>query len=57
VDDEALLLMKTEKRHIKLLWEAVKEFHPYEVPEYVVLSIVWGSQDYLNWILQNIVVQ
>ncbi len=56
VDDEALLLMKTERRHIQLLWEAVKKFHPYEVPEYVVLSIVWGSQDYLNWISQNIVV-
>ncbi len=53
-DSEALLIMKTDTKHIEPLWEAVKKDHPYEVPEYVVLPIEWGSQDYLVWISQNV---
>jgi periplasmic divalent cation tolerance protein len=53
-DHESLLIMKTEAKKIETLWEAVKEKHPYEVPEYVVLPIEWGSQDYLAWISQNV---
>ena len=53
-DNESLLIMKTEAKYIEKLWEAVKEKHPYEVPEYVVIPIEWGSQDYLAWISQNV---
>ena len=53
-DNEALLIMKTETKLIEPLWEAVKKEHPYEVPEYVVLPIEWGSKDYLAWISQNV---
>lgn len=53
-DNESLLIMKTETKHIETLWEAVKREHPYEVPEYVILPIEWGSQDYLAWISQNV---
>ncbi|MFW9797955.1 MAG: divalent-cation tolerance protein CutA [Candidatus Thorarchaeota archaeon] len=54
-DDEALLVMKTESQWVEVLWNAIKNEHPYDVPEYVVLPIKWGSQDYLNWISQNVV--
>ncbi|MHA2352651.1 MAG: divalent-cation tolerance protein CutA [Candidatus Thorarchaeota archaeon] len=54
VDNESLLIMKTEARHTESLWEIVKRNHPYEVPEYVVLPIEWGSRDYLDWIAQNV---
>ena len=53
-DSEALLIMKTETKHVEPLWEAVKKVHPYEVPEYVVLHIEWGSKDYLAWISENV---
>jgi len=53
-DNESLLIMKTEARLVETLWEAVKREHPYEVPEYVILPIEWGSQDYLAWISQNV---
>lgn len=56
-DNESLLIMKTEAKYIEKLWEAVKEEHPYEVPEYVVLQVEWGSQDYLAWISQNVKTQ
>ena len=54
VDNEALLIMKTKAKHTQFLWEVVRKNHPYEVPEYVVLPIEWGSGDYLNWISQNV---
>jgi periplasmic divalent cation tolerance protein len=54
VDTEALLFMKTESRFAEFLWEILKRNHPYEVPEYIVLPIEWGSQDYLNWISESL---
>lgn len=54
VDEEAILIMKTEVDHKEVLWKAIKRKHPYEVPEFVVLPIKWGSQDYLNWISASI---
>ena len=53
-DKESLLIMKTEENYKEDLWEAIKKNHPYEVPEYIILPIKWGSQDYLNWISASI---
>ncbi len=53
-DEESLLIMKTQSDSKEALWEAIKKKHPYEVPEYVVLPIKWGSQDYLDWISTSI---
>jgi periplasmic divalent cation tolerance protein len=56
-DNEALLIMKTESKHIEVLWDLLKQNHPYETPEYVVLPIEWGSKDYLTWISQSVKIQ
>ncbi len=53
-DEESILIMKTQADHKEALWDAIKKKHPYEVPEYVVLPVKWGSQDYLNWISASI---
>ena len=53
-DEESLLIMKTDADHKDTLWKAIKSKHPYDVPEYVVLPIKWGSQDYLDWISVSI---
>jgi len=53
-DEESILIMKTQEDHKEALWEAIKNRHPYEVPEYVVLPIKWGSKDYLDWITESI---
>ena len=53
-DEESILVIKTEETQKELLWKSIKEKHPYEVPEFVILPIVWGSQDYLNWISSSI---
>ncbi len=53
-DEESILIMKTQADHKEALWDAIKKKHPYEVPEYVVLPVKWGSQDYLDWISASI---
>ncbi|MHA1960808.1 MAG: divalent-cation tolerance protein CutA [Candidatus Thorarchaeota archaeon] len=49
-DSESILLIKTEKRLQDKLWDTIKENHPYEVPEFVVIPIQDGSEAYLEWI-------
>ena len=47
---EHLVVIKTTKARVAALWERVRELHPYEVPEFVVLPIVDGNEAYLRWI-------
>jgi periplasmic divalent cation tolerance protein len=52
-DDETLLAMKTTDEHKENLWKTIRENHPYETPEYIVLPIMWGSSEYLKWIEES----
>lgn len=47
---EHLLLLKTRRAVLPRLEAAIREGHPYELPEIVALPIVGGSVDYLGWI-------
>lgn len=49
-ESERQVLIKTARERILSLWERVRELHPYEVPEFVVLSIVDGNDAYLRWV-------
>jgi periplasmic divalent cation tolerance protein len=49
-DTESILLIKTEKEFIELIEAKLKEVHPYELPELIVLPIDWGKSEYLDWI-------
>jgi len=48
--EEWLLTMKTRKEIYPRLEQAIKNFHPYEVPEIVAVPIIAGSKDYLDWV-------
>ena len=50
MDSEQQLFIKTTTEHIDALWEALRPRHPYDVPEFLVLPVVDGSQDYLRWV-------
>lgn len=50
VGDELLLLIKSSDSAYPDLQAAIKDMHPYEVPEIVVLSIAQGLPAYLNWV-------
>lgn len=47
---ERQVIIKTTRGQLTALWELLREVHPYDVPEFVVLPIVDGSDAYLKWI-------
>lgn len=47
---EWLCFIKSRKNLYEELEKAIKEIHPYEVPEIIALPIVAGSKDYLEWL-------
>ncbi len=47
---EFLLQMKTHSQKIRQLELKIREIHPYDVPEFIVLEVVDGASDYLSWI-------
>lgn len=47
---ELLLLMKTQKKHVKEIYETIKSIHSYECFEFAVFDLTSVSKDYLNWI-------
>ena len=49
-ESERQVIIKTARQRVVALWERVREMHPYEVPEFVVLPIVDGNDAYLRWI-------
>ncbi len=48
--EEWLLTMKTRKGLYPKLEQAIKNFHPYEVPEIIAVPIIAGSKNYLAWV-------
>ena len=47
---ERQVLIKTARHRTIALWDRLRELHPYEIPEFIVLSIADGSDAYLRWI-------
>jgi periplasmic divalent cation tolerance protein len=52
-EQECLMIMKSRPALFEELSMAVKRLHSYKVPEIVAMPIVKGSQDYLDWIIEN----
>ncbi|WP_456451766.1 divalent-cation tolerance protein CutA [Hydrogenimonas sp.] len=53
-DAEVLMLIKTTKKRLEKLEKLVKKLHSYDVPEFVVLKIESGSDDYLKWLRKSV---
>jgi periplasmic divalent cation tolerance protein len=53
VDREQQLVMKTSQARLAALWDRIRELHPYEVPEFVVVPVIDGSDAYLRWIAES----
>jgi len=51
---ETLMIIKTRKDVFKDLQKAIKELHPYEVPEIITLPIDQGLPEYLQWIHDSV---
>ena len=49
-DEETLLLIKTEAARVPEVIAALKDLHPYEVPELLSLPVDAGAEPYLAWV-------
>jgi periplasmic divalent cation tolerance protein len=52
--EEWLCVIKTTRAQIAAIQDALKQIHPYEVPEIVVTPIVTGSEPYLKWLSEQV---
>jgi periplasmic divalent cation tolerance protein len=54
VDREQQLFIKTTSDRVDALWEVLRSRHPYDVPEFLVLPVVGGSEEYTRWVAESV---
>lgn len=52
--DEWLLIVKTTAAAFERVRDAIKELHSYDLPECVCLVMEDGSEEYLQWLVENV---
>ena len=53
-EPERQLVLKTTRAAVPRLLGRLRELHPYEVPEFLVLPAVAGSASYLAWVAASV---
>jgi periplasmic divalent cation tolerance protein len=51
--DEVPLLIKTTSERYPALQAAIRNRHPYELPEVIALPVIQGLPDYLAWVARE----
>lgn len=49
-DSEQQLIVKTTRAQLAALERRIRELHPYDVPEFLVVEIAGGAAAYLEWL-------
>ena len=49
-ETERQLVIKTTAEQVKAVQQRIKELHSYELPEFLVVDVSGGSDEYLGWI-------
>ena len=52
--DEVLMVVKSMRQQVRSVDAALRELHPYEVYELVVLPVEGGAESYLEWIRESV---
>ncbi len=52
-ESERQLVIKTSRDRVVALWDRVRELHPYDMPEFLVMPIVDGNDAYLRWVAES----
>jgi len=52
--EEFLLVIKSSRERMAELRAALEKEHSYEVPEVLVLPVIDGAANYLNWLQANL---
>lgn len=50
---EIPLLIKTARQHYAAVEEAIRELHPYELPEIIYVTVSGGLPAYIQWVEQE----
>ncbi|CAD98531.1 putative CutA1 divalent ion tolerance protein [Cryptosporidium parvum] len=53
-ENEVMLLVKTTSQLFTTLKEKVTEIHSYELPEIIATKVVYGNENYINWVNQTV---
>lgn len=53
-EDEVVVLLKTDASKWEALCAAVRERHPYQVPELLALPVERGLDRYLSWLASEV---
>ena len=53
-DPEVMLIVKSTSSRLPELEARLKALHPYELPEWVVLPVTGGNEQYLAWVRQGV---
>jgi periplasmic divalent cation tolerance protein len=53
--NEVFAVLKTEQARYAALEGRLKELHPYEVPECIMVRVRDGLPDYLRWVTESVV--
>jgi periplasmic divalent cation tolerance protein len=51
---ERQLTIKTTTARLEALNARIKELHPYDVPEILVVPIAGGGEEYLRWVMDSV---
>jgi periplasmic divalent cation tolerance protein len=51
---EYLLVMKSTAKRLPELERLVRSMHSYDVPEFLVMPVVSGSHEYLEWLVESV---
>jgi len=49
-DEELVLICKTVDANVKKTIQRIKQLHSYDLPDIIVLPIIGGLKEYLNYI-------
>ena len=53
-DREQQLIIKTATASLRALEARLRQLHPYDLPEFIVLHASDGSEAYLSWVMESV---
>ena len=53
-ESERQVVIKSTRARVAALWERLRDLHPYDVPEFLVVPIVDGNELYLKWVGESV---
>ena len=53
-DNEALMIIKTEERHIPAIEHSIRLLHSYENPELIAIPVEYSIAEYGKWMHESV---